>query len=289
MPATVPDLAEAAAYRHPSAAWYGRALPRLLHAPGWTRLRRALTQRWPLPALASDVREVVYLNWWVDVRRAPPPPPGYAHVVHQGRTPYTILSYRHGHFGPALAGPLRKLLPSPLQSNWRWYLRRVDDVNAGPVVLFDRNVMDGLAYVAGARAASDAMQPHLAARFVHALQSDGSGHTQIEPGQGSAPALQLHWQPAEVWHDADWTPAFATREALLRFLTCQDEAIARTCDGRWASTRIALPVDPATLQPLRLTGALTCPRLQALGVALEEGLAFRLPRVAFRVVSERLL
>ncbi|MCW0458696.1 hypothetical protein [Xanthomonas sacchari] len=289
MPAAVPDLAEAAAYRHPSDAWYGRALPRLLHAPGWTRLRRALTQRWPLPALASDVREVVYLNWWVDVRRAPPPPPGYAHVVHQGRTPYTILSYRHGHFGPALAGPLRKLLPSPLQSNWRWYLRRVDDVNAGPVVLFDRNVMDGLAYVAGARAASDAMQPHLAARFVHALQSDGSGHTQIEPGQGSAPALQLHWQPAEAWHDADWTPAFATREALLRFLTCQDEAIARTCDGRWASTRIALPVDPATLQPLRLTGALTCPRLQALGVALEEGLAFRLPRVAFRVVSERLL
>ncbi len=34
---------------------------------------------------------------------------------------------------------------------------------------------------------------------------------------------------------------------------------------------------------------LQCPRLQAMGVALASGLAFRLPRVPFRVVSERLL
>lgn len=235
------------------------------------------------------MREVIYLSWWVDVRAAPPAPPGHAYVVHQGRTPYTILSYRHGHFGPALAGPLRTLLPSPLQSNWRWYLRREGDPAATPVVLFDRNTMDHIAYVAGARAWSDAMQPHLAARFVHALQADGGGSTRIDPGQGSAPALRMQWRPADHWDDAPWQPAFGTREALLRFLTCQDEAIARTCDGRWARTCIALPVDPASLQPLRLTGTLACPRLQDLGVRLEEGLAFRLPRVAFRVVSERLL
>ncbi len=202
------------------------------------------------------------------------------------RTPSS--SYRHGHFGPALAGPLRTQL-SPLQSNWRWYLRREGDPAATPVVLFDRNTMDQVAYVAGARACSDAMQPHLAARFVHVLQGDGGGSTRIDPGQGSAPALRVQWQPAQQWDDAQWQQAFGTRETLLRFLTCQDEAIARTCDGRWASTRIALPVDLATLQPLRLTGTLACPRLQDLGVRLEEGLAFRLPRVAFRVVSERLL
>ncbi|MFT2131424.1 hypothetical protein [Stenotrophomonas maltophilia] len=78
-------------------------------------------------------------------------------------------------------------------------------------------------------------------------------------------------------------------QALLRFLTCQDEAIARTCDCRWASTRVALPVDLDNLQPLRLERELRCPRLQAMGVALASGLAFRLPRVPFRVVSERLL
>ncbi len=157
------------------------------------------------------------------------------------------------------------------------------------MVLFDRNVMDQLAFVAGARVFSDAMQPHLSVRFTHALDAEGSGHTRIEGGQGSAPALHLQWQAAAGWDDAGWAAAFGSHQALLRFLTCQDEAIARTCDGRWASTRIALPVEIDSLQPLRLIGEQQCPRLQAMDLALQEGLAFRLPRVPFRVVSERLL
>jgi hypothetical protein len=142
------DLAQSAIYRHPSDTLFGRMLPRLLHAPRWTRLRRALSRRWPMPALVSDVRDVVYVSWWVDVRHAPMPPPGHHYVVHAGRTPYTILSYRHGHFGPGMAGRCA-LMPSPRQSNWRWYLRRDDDPDGTPVVLFDRNVMDQLAFVAG--------------------------------------------------------------------------------------------------------------------------------------------
>jgi len=136
------DLAQSAIYQHPSGHVAGRLLPHLLHARCWTRLRRALSRRWPMPALVSDVRDVVYLNWWIDVRHAPLPPPGHHYVTHAGRTPYTILSYRHGNFGPRAAGPLRALMPSPLQSNWRWYLRRDDDPDGTPVVLFDRNVMD---------------------------------------------------------------------------------------------------------------------------------------------------
>ncbi|MBH1592617.1 hypothetical protein I5U77_09285 [Stenotrophomonas maltophilia] len=283
------DLAQSAIYRHPFDNVFARMLPRLLHAPRWTRLRRALSRRWPMPALASDVRDVVYASWWVDVRHAPSPPPGHHYVVHAGRTPYTILSYRHGHFGPALAGPLRALLPSPQQSNWRWYLRRDDDPAGTPVVLFDRNVMDQLAFVAGARAFSDAMQPHLSVRFAHVLEANGGGHTLIEGGHGSAPALRLQWQVAAGWDDATWSAAFGGHDALLRFLTCQDEAIARTCDGHWASTRIDLPVELTHLRPLHLQGTLQCPRLQAMGVALPDGLAFHLPRVPFRVVSERLL
>ncbi|HDS1039844.1 TPA: hypothetical protein QDZ42_003316 [Stenotrophomonas maltophilia] len=283
------DLAPSAIYRHPSDTLSGWMLPRLLHAPGWTRLRRALSRRWPMPQLVSDVRDVVYATWWVDVRHAPLPPPGHHYVVQGGRTPYTILSYRHGHFGPRIAGPLRALMPSPRQSNWRWYLRRDGDPQGTPVVLFDRNVMDQLAFVAGARAFSDAMQPHLSTRFDHVVHTDGSGHTVIEGGQGSAPALHLHWRAAAPRIDPGWAAAFGGPQALLGFLTCQDEAIARTCDRRWASTRIELPVDIASLQPLQLEGRLYCPRLQAMGVNLQEGLVLRLPRVPFRVVSERLL
>ena len=49
-------------------------------------------------------------------------PPGVSLIQEGGHTLLTVLTYRHGHFGPAFLGPLRKLLPSPLQSNWRVYL-----------------------------------------------------------------------------------------------------------------------------------------------------------------------
>jgi len=287
---TAPDLALSARYRHPHGGRPGRVFASLLHAAAWTRIRRALMRRLPMPALVSDVRDVVYLSWWVDLQHAPPAPPGFQFVSHQGRTPYTILTYRHGHFGPAMAGPLRGVMPSPLQSNWRWYLRRDGDPGGTPVVLFDRNLMDSLLHVVAARASSDAMQPHLPRCFAHVVAADGSGHTRIDGGQGSAPSLDVRWQRA-----ADWTPprawadAFLDTAAMLDFIACQDEAIARTHDAHWAATRIALPVALDSLQPLQMEATVLCPHLQAMGVEGQVPLAFRLPAVPFRVVSERLL
>jgi len=57
------DLAHSAMYRHPSGTAFGRVLPGLMHSARWTRLRRALARRWPMPVLASDVRDVVYTTW----------------------------------------------------------------------------------------------------------------------------------------------------------------------------------------------------------------------------------
>ena len=229
------------------------------------------------------------MGGWADGGHGPRPPWGRHDGVDHGRARTTIIGSRHGHCGGGGAGPRRGLMPSPRQSNWRWYLRRDEEPQGTPVVLFDRNVMDQLAFVAGARAFSDAMQPHLSTRFEHVVRADGGGHTLIEGGQGSAPGLHLQWRAAEGREADAWTTAFGGRDAQLRFLTCQDEAIARTCDQRWASTRIDLPVDITQLQPLQLQGEPYCPRLQAMGVDLAEGLAFGLPMVPFRVVSERLL
>ncbi|WP_236621790.1 hypothetical protein [Luteimonas huabeiensis] len=241
-----------------------------------------------MPKLASDVRDVVYLNWWVAARHAPPAPPGFRYVERDGRTPYTVLTYRHGGFGPEIAGPLRRLAPSPLQSNWRWYLQREGDAAGAPVVLFDRNVMDSALYVLGARAFSDAMQPHLSARFTHVCSPEGCA-TRIESGDGGAPSLRAELAAADDWGDALWAPAFGGRDAALRFLACQDEALAMTVDGRWAATRIELPVALADLRPLRCVGRVDCPRIEAFGAGAQAPFAFLLEQVPFRVVSERLL
>jgi hypothetical protein len=283
-------LAQAARYRHPFAGWPGRALQRLLGCTHLTAARRTLTGLLPVPALISDVREVVYLSWWVDVRHAPPPPPGHRLFVHGGRTPYTVLTYRHGHFGPALAGPLRRLFPSPLQSNWRWYVVP-QDAPAGPVtpkVLFDRNVIDNVLHAVGARLCSDAMQPHLAARFEHVVDAMGVV-TVIEPGQGSAPALRVQVRAAQAWPDAWGAGAFTDAAQAMAFLACQDAAFAVAPDGRLALTHIDLPITVANVQPLQLQAPVTCPHLAAMGVDLADAFCFRVPQVPFRVVSERLL
>lgn len=283
-----PSLAQAARYRHPFPGWPGRALQRLLDGTRWTALRRALTRVLPVPPLCSDVRDVIYTTWWVDAAHAPTAPPGYRLFTHAGRTPYTVLTYRHGHFGPAFAGPLRALFPSPLQSNWRWYLLPEDDTAATPVVLFDRNVIDSVTHAVGARLFSDAMQPHWPARFDHGRSGDG-WRTRIEPGQGSAPALQAQLAPTAAWPPGWAAGAFADTPQALAFLACQDAAIAVCADGRTALTHIDLPITVSQVQPLRLVGQPHCPRVAGMGGDPADAFCFRVPQVPFRVVSERLL
>ncbi|TCT26075.1 hypothetical protein [Thermomonas haemolytica] len=292
MPEVADSLATAAQYRHPAGSLSGRLIGALVDCPRWTALRRWAALRMPMPILASDVTDVVYMNWWLDVDQLPAPPAGYRYWVRTGHTPFTILTYRHGGFGPAAWGPLRRLLPSPLQSNWRWYLQREDEPpDAMPTVLFARNVMDSLPHVIGARLLSDAMQPHLAADFVHRIDADRIV-TSIDPGQGSAPRMRAvlrDCDPAQV--DATWWMGrFGSREQAWEFLACQKAALAIAPDGCIALTRIDLPVNIAHLRPLSVAvEGIECPLLGAMGGSAEQALCFLLPRVPFRVVSERLL
>lgn len=292
MPEVADTLAAAARYRHPVDSFPRGVISALVECSRWTAWRRWLALRMPMPILASDVTDVVYMNWWVDVGQLPAPPPGYRYCARGGRTPFTILTYRHGGFGPAALGPLRRLLPSPLQSNWRWYLQREDEPSdAMPTVLFARNVMDSLPHVIGARLLSDAMQPHLAADFVHRLDADRIV-TSIDPGQGSAPRMRAVLRdvdPAPV--DATWwTGRFGSREQAWEFLACQKAALAIAPDGRIALTRIDLPVNITHVRPLSVAAdGIECPLLGAMGGGAGQAFCFLLPRVPFRVVSERLL
>lgn len=284
------SLADAARYRHPTPGWRGCCVEFLVGARWWTSLRRRLVARFPMPALVSDVEDVAYLNWWVDPAALPPAPHGYRYWAREGRTPFTILSYRHGHFGPAFAGRMRRLFPSPLQSNWRWYLQRdgakADEV---PTVLFARNVMDSLLHVVGARIWSDAMQPQAAMKFVHGWR-EGVLETRIDPGGGGSPSMDstLALSRGGCAQDEWWRRRFSSRNDAIRFLACQDEALAIAPDGREALTRIALPVDLASVQSLDCL-SVHCPFLETMRADPTEPFCFLLPQVPFRVVSERLL
>jgi hypothetical protein len=107
----------------------------------------------PLPFLRmrSDITDVVYLNWWVPserVRHLLPSP--LVLDERDGMTALSILHYRHGGFGWAFLGPLRRLLPSPIQSNWRLYCQ-------GGSIYFLHTLISSRGHALGARLFSDGL------------------------------------------------------------------------------------------------------------------------------------
>ena len=272
----------------PQPGWSGRLLARVLNCHGLLRLRRRLFSRLPFPTLRSDVRDVVYLNWMVDVARVAHLVPGGLRLWERGGlTPLTVLSYRHGGFGPEAAGPARRLFGSPLQSNWRLYLQ--DEGSAAGSVLFLSNIVDSALYAASSRLCSDALPTHLAAIFRHEHMGDAYT-TEIDGGCGSAPDIRFTATRAGERHlPDDFAKVFPNWNQAVGWLAQRDSAVAKLADGEGvAMAGISLPIDVATMVPLDVHGPPHSRALLAL-VGDSQPFGFAVPTVTFRVLWERLL
>ncbi|MDN7424735.1 hypothetical protein [Burkholderia sp. AU45388] len=105
--------------------------------------------------------------------------------------PGTMLPMRYDNAfvypSSGLAGRLRRVFPSPLQSNWRLYVDTLPDgAPAERTVLFVKNVFDHPLYALGSRLFSDALPSHLARPFTHTAR-DGRYDTRLAGSGGSAP------------------------------------------------------------------------------------------------------
>ena len=158
-----------------------------LGSPGFRDVMRVATRRWPYPTLRSQVEDVVYLNWMVPVERVRPLlPEGLELDGFEGLTPLSILTYRHGHFGPAFVGPLRRVMLSPIQSNWRVYLSPEPpahpDRPALPrdAIAFISTALDSTLYTLGSRLGSDGLPSHrLGAGSHHVRERRDGGRSQL--------------------------------------------------------------------------------------------------------------
>ncbi len=287
-PATDPPMPLDFLSPHPGP--FGTAQTAPANAPALKRLRRALFGLLPFPVLASDVGDIVYANWVVPAAGvAPFVPPGVTLAEVDGQVVLTILTYRHGHFGPALAGPLRRLFPSPLQSNWRVYVAAIDGrPPPEATVLFLANVFDGALYALGTRLCSDVMLAHHARHFVHRYAPEGwrSG----AHGPGSAPS----WEVAGGIAARPALPEafrrfFPDLPAALAAICMQDAAIAPLADdGALAHARIDLPIDPRTATVLTVDRHSPGGLLARMG-AVDPPWCFHVPGVRFRALSETLI
>jgi hypothetical protein len=248
--------------------------------------------RLPFLKLESDITNVVYLTWLVPANLCEAfVPPGARLWQRDELTPFTILTYQHGNFGPSALRSLRRVFPSPLQSNWRLYLDQAPE-GAPPVrtVLFLKNVMNSVAYSVSTRVFSDVLSTHLAAEFVHRRQEDLIC-TEFTSGSGSSPSLECTVRCSPVQSlSPRFVSMFGSWSNAVEFLACQDAAVAYVERAkRLAFAEIELPIDLSCVFAAEVScGSPKCSMLLALQ-PVEGPLCFVIPRVRFRALSERLL
>lgn len=267
--------------RWPTSSWLGKLAPLL----NKTYVRRTVRPL-PIPQLVSDITDVVYLNWLVPLKRVQAwLPAPLACAEFEGLTPLSILTYRHGHFGPIQAGALRQALClSPLQSNWRLYLP-----GDPPAIYFFKVVLSSRLYLWGARLFSDGLSGHLPLHFSHRHQG-ATLTTRIQPGNGSAPDLDVsvtkcfeHTLP-EVF-----AKTFGSWQQALEYLVPQQQALTATLDHQsYCEARISLAIPLSNVQPVTITSPVIS-RWLATVVQDCEPWAFMVPQVQLITHGERVI
>lgn len=243
------DDGRLARWRHPGPAW----LVTLLEMVANSRVMQLLLEPLPVPEMRSDITGVVYVNYLVEADRlARFVPEGLAlqRLGPQGRYALlTFLTYRHGHFGFSFLGPLRRLLPALVQTNWRVHVR--DPRTGREGIRFITNAADRTVPALAARLFSEGMPMHVLRRASLSRDDDGTVRLALDPGTGSAPDATATLRPARdglgVYRDArwegPWRECFADLTAFLEYCVPQDRAMdAQPWRGRVSRQEIHLGI-----------------------------------------------
>lgn len=264
-----------------------RAVGRLLDPLANSRFLRALSEHAPVLAFRSDIQHVIYMNYLVPVERVRSLAPlglELQRIGPDGRFAiFSLLTYRHGHFGPRIAGSLRRLFPSPIQSNWRIYVTDPQTGKRG--VYFLTTATTGLLVALGARFLSEGLPMHVPRAADLRREPGGEWLVTVEPGGGSAPDLTARLHPcAERPTTGPWASAFASYEEMLAYCVPQDRALSAQPWHAWVTHQeIQLDIPLSACQPL--AGDVSSQVIRAL-VGDAEPFSFLVPGVFFRFDGE---
>ncbi|MBI3856282.1 MAG: DUF2071 domain-containing protein [Planctomycetes bacterium] len=218
-----------------------------------SRFLRAYAELAPPLAMVSDIRDVLYVNYLVEASRLQRLVPEGLELQKCGAdgrwAVFTFLSFRHGHFGPRLLGPLRSLLPSPLHSNWRVHVR--DPRSGKEGIYFVTNAISSTPHALGARLMSEGMPMHVLAGAE--LRSEGGRFTlKLDPGTGSAPDAEAELRPlAAAPASGPWSAAFASWRDMLAYVVPQDRGFStQPWLGRVTRQEIRLDIPLEACEPL---------------------------------------
>lgn len=273
-----------APWRHPST----NPLARVLDFVASSRLLSLWVEPLPIVAMVSDIEDVVYVSYLVPVDRLLPYVPWGLELQRLGPAGeyglFSFLTYRHGHFGFRFLGPLRKLMPSPVQTNWRIH---VQDPRTGiKGIYFVTNAIDRVAPALGARLFTEGMPMHVFARS-SIVRDPTTGRVvfELSPGAGTSPDAKGSLLPCDppVLED-EWKACFEDFRGFLEYTVPQNRAMsAQPWHGRVTRHEIELPVALDKCEPL--AGTVTSSAAEAI-VGSAKPVCFRVAGLYFTFSEE---
>jgi hypothetical protein len=266
------------------------SLGRLTEFIANSRFLRAICEWLPFVPLVSDVTDVVYINYLVPHERLEPLIPPGLFLQRLGTdgayAMFSILTYRHGHFGPPLPRWLRGAFASPVQSNWRVY---VTDAQSGtPGVYFVATAINSTLYALAARLLTEGVAMHVPESAN--VNRDGMAvQVSLVPGRGTSPDLRATFRSedgpgATAALPAPWSECFADGSDILSYVVPQDRAwSAQPWYGRMTRQEIDLKIPLESCLPLE--GPVKSHAAENY-VGDAQPVSFLVPRLAFRLESQ---
>ncbi len=247
----------------------------------------AVTEPVPVPPMRSDITDVIYVNYVVPAASLGPYVPEGLELQRLGDggkwAMFTFLTYRHGHFGFEILGPLRRLLGSPVQSNWRIYVRDPRTKIEG--IYFVTNAISATVPSLCARLTAEAMPMHVWKRARLSRDHAGKVTLALDPGVGSAPDAEAELTPcAAAPLEGPWRECFDSYRDFVSYCVPQDRAMStQPWVPRVTRQEIQLGIAIEDCEPL--TGGVSSRAARAI-VGDAKPLSFRVASVRFRFAEE---
>lgn len=263
---------------------YRPILSRIVDGVANSRLMRAFGEFIPSVPLVSDVTNVLFVNYLVaasDLERFVP-----EHLELQRLGPnhdqaiFTVLIYNHGNLGPKFLKSLRRLLPSPVQSNWRIHVRDPKTEMLG--VAFVSTTISNPISAFMARFASEGLPMQIPAKSGVVAQDEDSYQVWLETGTSSAPDLSLFFQKDESARQLDeaWAQCFDDYRAAIEYIIPQDRVFSsQPWYKQLTRQEIRLGIQYEDCQPVH--GTVVSNTLSSI-IGEAEPICFRVARVEFR-------
>lgn len=272
-----------APFRHPAGGPFGL----LAGCIAESRFLRAFSEQLPALAFSSDTTDVIYVNYVVPAERLESWVPDGLELQRLGpegrHALFTFLTYRHGHFGPSALGPLRRLFPSPIHTDWRIHV--VNPVTGHRGIYIITSAITSTLHALGARLFSEGMPLHVLAAAELRRDVGGEVQVRLDPGTGTAPDADLALRPgAPDLLPPSFAECFASYRDLLAYVVPQARTMAT---HPWRGPLCRHEIDPEV--PLEanepLAGSVRSRTAEAIvGEALP--LCFRVPKAALRFDRE---